>query len=140
MSSNKYYCCEITCSPDCVFLDSTLMGNATKLNVRVLNEKTKNISFFPVITESHEKSIVSWNISPCKKIMFIIVECHNVPTKKYVEYVFSNGQLIEPKNTFRDWCGTTHPESEEKKEIITQTPLQPSIMNMQDWCGTCNKH
>lgn len=95
MSSSKYYCCEFSCAPYSVFLDGTLTNNATKLNVRVFNETTKNVSFFPVITDPHEKSIVSWNLSPCKKIMFVIVECHNVPTKKYVECVFANGQLFE---------------------------------------------
>ncbi len=126
MSSNKYYCCELSCDPNSVFLDGTLTNNAKTLNLRIFNEQTKNISYFPVIAESHEKSILSYNLSSCKKIMFVMVECYNVPITKYVEYVFKNGNLVTNETVSEN---ETVPENK-------NTP-QSSIMARQGWCGTC---
>lgn len=54
--------------------------------------------------------------------MFVIVECYDVPTNKYVESVFENGRLVERQysSVFKNLTQTTQ-----------------SVMSYHDWCGTC---
>ena len=67
----------------------------------ILSHRDTNEDFcqcIPINTETHEKFIITTKILPCKKVAFVIVECYNVPEKKFHRYLMSKDGMKELDN------------------------------------------
>ena len=107
----------------------------------------------PIMIEKHEKSVLSVTIMPCKKVALAIVECYDVPPKKFVKYRIMGPHQMEEievttsNNVVSQDTGSQDTESQnDKQTYVVSTPGQSiKCANVPEqsrpsWCGTCNKH
>jgi hypothetical protein len=149
MSASKYYYCEIVLyNEQQYFISVHLKEDSSGF---VFKYYTGISGFFDQIsikTEQYEKSVLSVVILPCKKVLLAIVECYDVPSKKFVKYqVQGHDHIIEVDPDVK------HDQLQLRENIVNQTLNQvyvvstpgqtitcaeiPKSFMPEFWCGTC---
>ena len=126
--STKYEYCEIVLYNDKQYFTSVHLNHDSRgFRVGYYSGIQSFTGSVPIMCDDHEKSILSVTIMPCNKVLLAIVECYDVPPKKFVRYQIQGpNQIVEiPVATEQkpSLCDNSSQENHNSLQVIS-TPGQ----------------